>query len=185
MSANKLQTSKLTLYEHMSAYLSNSTGLCIPSDAKAQQKFIDDQAKMTYNKQFTESQRKAATYLYSRIKDVSDPYLKLEVCKINEVVNRKYQPSSTTIMQGASDRMQLAITRVESHIRLNETPTSALPRVNSNISMAKSSNVRKTHAAQQIFQDFVYRGGGTNKFHTSMSIAHPTNPSVSNFNVST
>lgn len=90
MSGQKLHNSKLTLYESMTARLSNDTGLHIPVEKRSQQKFIEEQVLMTKHKQFGENQRQAALYLHSRIKDVNDPYLKLEVYKINEIVSRKY-----------------------------------------------------------------------------------------------
>ena len=44
---------------------------------------------------------------------MADPFLRLEVGKINEVIKRKYQqPSTSLIMQGAADSMDRAIRRV-------------------------------------------------------------------------
>lgn len=93
----RTKDSKLLLYENMAARLSQETGLIVPIDGRLQQKFIEEHVIHIQNQHLTEVQKKAASYLYSRLKEVTDPYLKFEVCKINEISKRKYQPQSSLI----------------------------------------------------------------------------------------
>ena len=151
----------------------------MPEDSRAQQKFIEEQVKLAQSKYYSEKQRNAAIYLQSWIKDMTDPFLRLEVCKINEVIKRKYQqPSTSLIMQGAAESMDRAIRRVATQIGAgpqldkDTTANGILPRVGSTVSIGattsmicgqqKPINSRRKNASNQFFQDFKIRGGGAN-----------------------
>jgi len=102
---------------------------------------------------------------------VGDPYLKLEVCKINEIASRKFQLATNPIKQLNSHQgsNRIGLRRACDSQGGGNSPKGHLPRVGSNTSMGtsplmpKTTNSRKAMAAQQIFQDFKpkYKGNAS------------------------